>query len=396
MLNFRGEYGSADIMIDNIDQETISQIYEFLNNEVFTEKIVIMPDCHAGKGAVIGFTMPITDKIIPNIVGVDIGCGMLSHELPENILKMYTPKDIDNVIRRSIKLGKNVHETEKINLKNHSLFWKVSNLLLSSFSKKYNEKFKTNYKSNEFNYEWLKQKCNQVGIDLGRTINSIGSLGSGNHFIELGQSQNTNRHWLTIHSGSRQFGLKIANYWQKKAGKGNLAALSGEDMFGYLADMIFTQFYAQANRSMMMSLICDELKIPEIPSSENFIHSVHNYINFKDFIIRKGAISSYIGEKMLIPFNMEDGIIICEGKSNPDWNFSAPHGAGRVASRSWAKSNLNLEEAKQRMIEKDIYFSNLPIDELKGAYKDASIIENAIEPTATIVDRLRPILCIKD
>jgi len=163
-------------------------------------------------------------------------------------------------------------------------------------------------------------------------------------------------------------------------------------MFGYLVDMVFAQNYANESRDVMQQLI---YRIIELDVKES-ISSIHNFIDFKDFIIRKGAIRSYKNEKMIIPFNMEDGILICEGKSNPEWNFSAPHGAGRVGSRSWAKANLSVEDAKHRMDQKNIYCSKLPIDELKEAYKDPKIIEDAIEPTATIIDRLIPVIAIKD
>lgn len=393
MLEYKGKYGTAKVMIDSLDQQTISQIYDFLNNEVFTNYIAIMPDCHAGNGAVIGFTMPITDKIIPNIVGVDIGCGMCSFKISNNILSLYTPKDIDEIIRKNIPFGTSVNSKEQISLKNHPLFWKIANFNLSSFIKKYNKKFNTDYSTSEFSYEWLIKKCKETETDFSRAVLSIGSLGSGNHFVELGKSQNTGNYWFTIHSGSRNFGLKIANYWQKKAGKGALAHLSGDDMFHYLKDMLFAQYYAMTNRMTMIKLINKSLNLEENPS---IINSVHNFIDFEDFIIRKGAISSYSGVKMIIPFNMEDGIIICEGKSNPDWNYSAPHGAGRIGSRSWAKENLNLQNAKLRMSNKGIYCSSLPLDESKEAYKDPKIIEKAIEPTATIIDRLTPVIAMKD
>jgi hypothetical protein len=162
-------------------------------------------------------------------------------------------------------------------------------------------------------------------------------------------------------------------------------------MFDYLVDMNIAQTYADFNRIFMLNRIT---WITDIFPFER-ISSVHNYIDFNDFIIRKGAISSYENSKMIIPFNMEDGILICEGKSNEEWNCSAPHGAGRVDSRRWAKDNLSLDDAKQRMKEKGIYSSKIPIDETKLAYKDPKIIEDAIEPTATIVNRLKPILSCK-
>ena len=390
MLEFTGKFGTAKIMIDEIDQATIGQIYEFLNNEFFTNQIRIMPDAHYGNGVVVGFTMPLTDKIIPNIVGVDIGCGMLFFIINKNILGIYKRHEIDDIIRTNIPFGKDVF---LINLKTDSVFWHLCNTHLRLFVMSYNSKYNTSYPIDEYSYEWLQKKCDDIGMDFGRAIKSLGTLGSGNHFIEFGKSQNTGDYAFTIHSGSRQFGLKIANYWQKKAGKG-LSALQGDDMFEYLKDMVFAQYYASENRRLMCKQIVDNLHLTI--DEKSIISTTHNYINFNDFIIRKGSISSYKNQKMIIPFNMEDGLLICEGKSNPDWNYSAPHGAGRVGARRWAKENLDLDKAKHNMESKNIYASHLPKDELKGAYKDPSIIENAIGPTATIIDRVKPVLAMKD
>jgi len=166
-------------------------------------------------------------------------------------------------------------------------------------------------------------------------------------------------------------------------------------MFGYLTDMIFAQHYAEMNRAAMASEICEVLKV----TPKDQITSTHNYIDFNDFIIRKGAIKAYVGEKMVIPFNMEDGLLICEGKSNPEWNFSAPHGSGRVGSRGDARKKMKRESSpeavQERMKKKGIYTSMVPLDETKEAYKDPKIIEEAIEPTANIVDRVVPVLNLK-
>jgi len=392
MLEYEGQYGKAKVMIDEIDQATVSQIYEFLNHEAFTNPIAIMPDTHAGNGAVIGFTMEMTDKIIPNVVGVDINCGMNSFNVGKNLLAELTRSNIDELIRTAIPFGTNAHKKP---MYLDPDFWKMVAQAHRAFIMKYNKRFGTSYQQPTFNNKWLEQKCDDIGMDYGRAIQSLGTLGGGNHFIELGKSQLTGDYWFTVHSGSRQFGLKICNYWQKKAGKGSLAYLTGDDMFGYLSDMVVAQTYAQENRHLMVHAILDSCNIGW-ENVKQVIHTNHNFIDFSDFIIRKGAIRSYVGELMIIPFNMEDGILICSGRSNPEWNYSAPHGAGRVGSRKWAKQNLDLEGTKHRMEKKGIYFSTLPKDELKGAYKDPEIIEKAIEPTAMIVDRIKPIIAMKD
>ena len=392
MLEYQGQYGKAKVMIDDIDQATISQIYEFLNHEAFTNPIAIMPDTHAGNGAVIGFTMPMNDKVIPNVVGVDINCGMLSLNVGRNVLSAMKKDEIDSNIREYIPFGTNVHRsTEDL----PEWFFRTASDVHRIFVMQYNKKFNTEYKLTSFNMKWFENKCEQIKLDTTRAIRSIGTLGGGNHFIELGRSTLTGDYWFTIHSGSRQFGLKICQYWQRKAGKGALAYLTGDDMFGYLSDMVFTQLYAELNRIAMAHHVLSAVGM-NITNVEEQIQTNHNFIDFSDFIIRKGAIRSYKNEKMIIPFNMEDGILICMGKSNPEWNFSAPHGAGRVGSRKWAKQHLNVDEARQRMEQNNIYCSALPKDELKGAYKDSKIIEAAIQPTAEIIDRLKPVIAMKD
>jgi len=373
MITFTGKYTTANVMIDNIDDETVKQIINFINHEAFTNPITIMPDTHAGKGAVIGFTMKMTDKIIPEVIGVDIGCGMTSLKIGNDFKDDL--KEVDKKIREHVPFGFSVRNKEHSILKNDNAFF-------ANISKT---------QGKNFTYEDFKKLCKKIEIDLDRAELAMGSLGGGNHFIEIGLTPE-NDYWITIHTGSRNFGLKVANYWTKVAGKENLAYLEGDSAKGYLNDMVVAQNYAVRNRLMIEQIIVDILKIKKYEK----IVSVHNYIDFRDKIIRKGAISSYKNELMIIPFNMEDGLLICEGQSNENWNFSAPHGAGRIASRSWAKKHLSSDEAENRMKEKGIYFSKLPLDETRGAYKDPEMIEKSIEPTAKIVYRVRPILSMKE
>jgi RNA-splicing ligase RtcB len=303
-----------------------------------------------------------------------------------------TKIDIDNIIREKIPFGTNVQTRKNVFDINDKIFWLEMNFDLIKFTKEFNSKYDTNFSHEEMNYRELTEMCNEIGMDGQRAILSLGTLGGGNHFIEIGKSEETKNYHVTIHSGSRQFGLKICHYWQRKAGKGALAFLTGEDMFGYLADMIIAQKYAQKNRELMAEIITDILDTDMVDP----IESVHNYINFEDWIIRKGAISSYEDEKMIIPLNMEDGSLICVGKSNPEWNFSAPHGAGRVGSRRWAKDNLIKEDAQERMIKKGIYCSKLPIDETRDAYKNGQDIIDSLDQTATLLEHIKPVLAIKE
>jgi RNA-splicing ligase RtcB len=397
MIPYQGKYGKACVMLNELnDQNTISQIYGFLNHPAFANPISIMPDCHYGKGTVIGFTMEMTDMIIPNIVGVDINCGMLSLFLGPNALQKLSREEIDRQVRQKIPLSTNVHKDLTIlNIVMHTDFWNRSSQFHAMFTTEYNKRYGTNYQSIEYNMKWLEKKCDQIKMNFERCLRSVGTLGGGNHFLELGKLVNRKEYLFTIHSGSRQFGLKICNYWQRKAGGKDLSYLTGDDMFGYLTDMIFAQQYAQANRDAMAVIV---LGIFEMECND-MIETSHNFIDFRDFIIRKGAIRSYKGENVIIPFNMEDGLLICEGKSNPEWNYSAPHGAGRICSRSHIKKKMkqtsSQELIKERMKNKGIYTALVPLDETKEAYKDPKIIEEAIAPTAAIIDRAIPVLNIK-
>lgn len=391
MYEIKGQYTTAKVMIDKLDSATIQQIYEMVNNEAFTNPVAIMPDAHAGAGSCIGFTMEMTEKVIPNVVSVDIGCGMLHLRFPKSTFAGVPMRELDEKIRSWIPFGTNTHRNGIFNAKT-DWFWDLLNFNLRNFTMAYNRKMNTDNGNFIIDYDSFCEYCEMIEMDSQRALQSLGTLGGGNHFIELGR-YDVGDWGLTIHSGSRQFGLKLAKFWQDRAGKGALAYLEGDDAFGYLWGMVIAQTYAHANREIMMKEIMNGL---DLPKPIEVIESVHNFIDFDDWIIRKGAIRSYVGEKMIIPWNMEDGLTICEGKSNPEWNYSAPHGAGRLFSRAKAKKTLNLDDARRSMRDKGIYSSNIPHDEIKGAYKDPAIVEAAIDPTAEIIDRVLPRLNLKD
>ena len=409
MQNYRAKYGEAKVFIDLIDEEgkdraTIQQIYEFLNHPAFTKPIAIMPDCHKGNGAVIGFTMELSNQVIPNVIGVDIGCGMLSLNMGKDFMNGWTFEDFDNMIREKIPFGFNVNKKHFPNLNAETK--KEMSYLANLFSYNYHKSFYSGgpkYKAPVITDKWLEQKCEQIGMDYDRFLSSLGTLGGGNHFIELGLDE-TGDHWLTFHSGSRQFGQKIAVYHQKIANKlhptgkdkRGLSSLKDKEMFEYLIDMVVAQCYAEKNRRIMAAVVLNSMSgIKYIDENIVSVHSVHNFIDFEDFIIRKGAIRSYKNELMVIPFNMEDGLLICAGRSNKEWNYSPPHGSGRLGSRKWAKSELSIDDARNRMEEKGIFYSKLPLDETKLAYKPAEMIEAAIAPTAKIIHKVKPILNCK-
>jgi tRNA-splicing ligase RtcB (3'-phosphate/5'-hydroxy nucleic acid ligase) len=399
----QGKYGKAFVTVDDAEPECISQIYLFLNHPAFTEPIAIMPDTHAGNGAVIGFTMPMTEKVIPNVTGVDIGCGMLSQKIISEVDDLPT---LDKVIRRHVPLGFNCH-TKPVATMEKDFPWNDATKLAKSFLKKFDDMFNisdtfggsASENFDKFTYIQYLQDCTMMNISPAQVDSSIGTLGGGNHFIEIGFDEN-NENWLTIHTGSRNFGLKIATFYQKQAQTNpfakeynkDLAYLSYDSNVQYLLHMIFAQHFAALNRKVIGELFSAGTGY----YFNDKIESVHNFIDFYDMIIRKGAIRSYKGERMIIPFNMRDGMLICEGKSNPEWNYSAPHGAGRIMSRTQAKKNLSMDDFTLQM--KDIYSTCVTqnnLDEAPGAYKDSSYITNAISPTATIVNRIEPLYNLK-
>jgi RNA-splicing ligase RtcB len=441
MFEVRGKYTTAKIMIDGLDDETMRQIHGFINNPAFTNPVAIMPDAHAGKSSVVGFTMLLGSKLIPNTIGVDIGCGILSLNIGKTLPK--TLADIDTVIRAKVPFGFNTHERPIINMEK-DFPWGDTFKKARDFALAFQNKFETELKPPFYDMDWFLKKCADINHrdSVHRMICSLGSLGGGNHFLETGISD-TGDHWFTIHTGSRNFGKCLCEYWQglgaKKLRKDRKVLdlteiediknstkdgkeifrrikevktkfkerdeamkgldikerewLESEDATSYLFDMIFAQAYAEQNRKCIAEIVCDILKVEPIDQ----IETVHNFIDFRDFIIRKGAIRSYNGERMVIPFNMRDGILICEGKSNPEWNYSAPHGAGRVMSRGQAKKRLDLETFKKQMT--GIYSSSIgrgTLDESPDAYKDFKVIEQAITPTATIIGRIKPIHNMKD
>ena len=397
MLDIRGKYNSAKVFTDVIEQEAIAQIMLLLNQE-FTKdsKVRMMPDVHAGAGCTVGTTMTITDKVVPNLVGVDIGCGMLSIKLNDTNIDF---AKLDAVIRKYVPSGHNIHEKPLVKQAKNSL----SNLRC------YNQ------------------------IDEKRAIHSLGSLGGGNHFIEIDKDKDNN-HYLIIHAGSRHLGLEVAKYYQRiaydtcnHAGKDDVANLiesykkqgrqreieqaiitlkntkrtsipkdlcylTGSEMNDYLHDIIIIQDFATENRELIAKQIIEYMNFDV---TETFC-TIHNYIDVDSMILRKGSISAKLGEKVLIPMNMRDGSLICIGKGNDDWNQSAPHGAGRLMSRGAAKANINLDDYKESM--KDIWTTSVneaTIDESPMAYKPMdSIIEN-IADTVDIVDIIKPVYNFK-
>lgn len=371
MITMQGKFNTANIMIDEIDESTRSQIQGFLNHPAFANSyIAIMPDCHAGKGAVVGFTMKLNDYIIPNIVGVDIGCGMLSARFP---VESFDLAAFDRFIKEKIPAGFNIR--------------KVAEFIPEAFA------------------ERLKGYCELLGMEYKKAACSIGSLGGGNHFIEAGRdSRGMVR--ITIHSGSRNFGLRIANYFQEIA-KANLKKYFLSDTYkdlefllidskegrAYLEAVRFASEYASMSRRIMM---CEIEKFFGV-KPEDVIESVHNFIG-EDGIIRKGATPARAGEMVLIPFNMKDGIAICRGKGCAKYNYSAPHGAGRILSRTKAKAQLDVKSFVKEMSDAGVFTTTAnadTLDEAPSAYKDKDIILRNIAEAVDVVEFIKPIYNFK-
>lgn len=409
MFELSGKYNTCKIFTDNCDNETISQLTDLLNQEsVKGSKIRIMPDTHAGKGCVIGTTMTLQDKVIPNLVGVDIGCGMLAIKLKEKEIDL---KLLDEVINEYIPAGFEIHE--------------------SPVSRSFADKI-------------------IAPVDVDKAFKSLSSLGGGNHFLEIDRDSRGNL-WLVVHTGSRHLGIEVCEYYQNRAyeklqesAKGGslkqlinstiselktahrekeiskqiekikadyerenntkvpreLAYLTGQDFDDYIHDMQLTQQHAAINRKCIADTIIAKMDLHSVNKDccydENCFDTIHNYIDCDNMILRKGSVSAELGEWLIIPMNMRDGSLICIGKGNPDWNYSAPHGAGRIMSRSQAKDRVNLDDFEESM--KGIYSTSVcesTIDESPFVYKPMQEIIDNIKDTVEIIDIIKPIYNFK-
>ena len=405
MLELKGKYNTAKVFTDNIDSETISQIINLCNQKSMEKsQIRIMPDCHAGAGCTIGTTITIEDKVIPNLVGVDIGCGMQVERIDTKEVDF---EKLDQVIRKRIPSGMTIHEEPVVkDVYCHFL-------------------------------DHIK-----APVDIEKAKRSIGTLGGGNHFLELDKDTNGN-YWLIIHTGSRHLGLEVARYYQelayedcKKAYIGSyqarseevikklktenrhneieyalknlqkdmeqevqgmkipkeLAYLSVQHMEDYLHDIAIVQEMASTNRILICMIIFHEMGW----QMEESYETIHNYVDVKHRILRKGSVSAQKEEILVIPINMRDGVLFCKGKGNADWNYSAPHGAGRIMSRGQAKERISMEEFHKSMT--DIYTTSVcksTLDEAPQAYKPMQEIMDNIQDTVVILDVWKPVYNFK-
>ena len=397
MMEIKGQVNTAICFAKVIEEEAVEQIRRMCDYE-FTEgsQIRIMPDVHAGKGCTIGTTMTVKDKAVPNIVGVDIGCGMFT----VNLGKVEINMEQMDAAAHFIPSGLNVWECRK-------------------------ERF-----------DLLDLRCYRGLKDIRRLERSLGTLGGGNHFIEIDQAADGTK-YMVIHSGSRNLGKQVAEFYQhlaidlnkgkeeyfakrdaliaeyKAAGRRSeiqaalkelkwqsreatipedLCFVYGQYLEDYLRDVEICQRFARRSRELMAEIILQQLGLEAVDA----FHTIHNYIDTDEMILRKGAIAAHEGEKVLIPINMRDGSVLAVGKGNPDWNFSAPHGAGRIMSRTAAKERLDLDEYRREM--EGIYTTSVneaTLDEAPMAYKSLEDIIDVIGESVDIIEVLKPIYNFK-
>lgn len=507
-MEIDGEYNTADVKAESLDEATVEQIQVMVNSEMAEgdSDVAIMPDAHKGKGSVIGFTMPFKDRVAPATVGVDVGCGLTAIRLPGNpdLDDWDLREEVDEAVRERVPVGFDVHDDTDYHMVDDFPWRRCAKKLekfkeTTGFDPQGNKAF-SGYEGTPtfegtdiplYGESYFVDLLKRVEYDSTRAINSVGTLGGGNHFIEIGEDPDATEdpYWAVIHSGSRGLGAAIAEYWIERAGKirnatdvreyfrslpdeyrtylkfdvdavsdenlldwvqggmgedfvaydllkdeyaetdpekigeisdalkGALdhiepgedptAYLEGEEAHGYIVDMVFAQTYAQESRNQMADSVVNawfDVLDPEIPESQavehaetysDYIESVHNYIDFRDATIRKGACRAHEGERVVVPMNMKYGTLICEGKGDPDWNDSAPHGAGRDMSRTEAKQEFEQDEFEEEMADAGVYLSEHPLDEAPGAYKDPEDIEAAIGPTVEVKRRVKPLISIK-
>jgi len=470
-IELSGDHTTARVMVEDeslVEANCLDQIRALIDHPAFTEPVRVMPDTHWGAGAPIGFTMPLGDRIVPNIVGVDVGCGMAAINLGD-VLPL-SDEERERRVREAVPMGQNVHDyDDSVHLVDEFPFERA-NRVFEQFNEAFEDRFGTEIDPIGFDFDgydgdYFERLCERVLADqrqsMGYVIRGVGTLGGGNHFVEFARAQTTGDYWLVLHSGSRYLGKSVAEYWQSKAterrnvatirdslperyhdylkfdpeevdeqdlyawvtgGKGeshlrkdairadfdggeiedvfdrlgdlrpdaddrntDLDYLEGREAHGYYVDMLFAQQYARWNREVMADRICEALGVDP---DERF-QSIHNYVDFRDLTIRKGATPAREGQRLIVPFNMAEGSLLARGKGNDEWNQTAPHGAGRVMGRGEAHRTVDMAEFEAAM---DGVYSESVVesvrDEAPMAYKSADAISEAIEPTAEVVDWL--------
>ena len=393
----RGTTTSAEIFTDNIEESALNWITSLCNHPAMSGvPIVQMPDVHAGNSCNVGTAYPIGTYVNPDHLGVDIGCTISMHKLSSNV----SPDDyalLDHRIREAIPTGTNICIKNSLNEKDLFMF------LNSQYQKARSVVPQLINEAPRIDGRFISDFCRRIKLQEGIFYKSLGTLGGGNHFIEYGEDEKSGDGWLTIHCGSRNIGVKVANHWHNIANNPKRAEYVGfrwgDALTGYLSDMIIAQAYALYNNHIIRDRIFAILrKLCKAKCTES-IFTTHNYIDVSDErpMLRKGAIDTTEGRKVAIPFNMRDGIAICIGKGNEQWLNTAPHGAGRIMSRAQAKKNILLEDFEKSM--SGIFSTSVcsgTLDESPMAYKPTEEILELIKPTVEVVSFVRPKLNIKD
>ncbi|ACV49211.1 MULTISPECIES: RNA-splicing ligase RtcB [Halomicrobium] len=471
MIELTGDHTTARVMVEDeslVEENCLDQIRTLIDHPAFTEPVRVMPDTHWGAGAPIGFTMPLGERIVPNIVGVDVGCGMAATKLGSTL--PLSDAERERRVREAIPMGQTVHDYDDAVHLVEEFPFERANEVFEAFAASFEERFGTAIDPLEFDFEgydadYFESLCERVLAQqrqsMGYVIRGVGTLGGGNHFVEFARAQTTGDYWLIVHSGSRYLGKSVAEYWQGKAterrnvatirdslperyheylqfdptavsdrdlyewvtgGKGeshlrkdaireafdggeiedvfdrlsdlrpdsgdrntDLDYLVGREAHGYYVDMLFAQQYARWNRAVMSDRICEVIGVEPV---ERF-QSIHNYVDFRDLTIRKGATPAREGQRLIVPFNMAEGSLLARGRGNDEWHDTAPHGAGRVMGRGEAHRTVDMDEFEAAM--EGVYSESVVEsvrDEAPMAYKSADAIADAIEPTAEVEDWL--------
>ena len=477
MIERTGEYTTAKVLADDedlIESNVFDQLDALVDHPAFSEPIRMMPDAHVGSGAPVGFTMELGERIVPNIVGVDVGCGLVAFELGDDL--PLEDSERERAVRDVVPMGRSVHDYEDATHLVDEFPFERANAVFERFDDAYADRFgeriDPGFDFDGYDEVYFKRLCQRVLADqrqgMGHIIQSAGTLGGGNHFIEFARSRETGSYWLVVHSGSRYLGKSVAEFWQGRAseyrsadrirdaiddedyeflkfdpdavsdrelhtwvtgGMGeshlrkrairdafegseiertfdrlsrpkadvearddDLDYLEGREAHGYYVDMLFAQQYARWNRTLIGEAICAALGVEPVDAFQ----SIHNYIDFRDLTVRKGATPARDGQRIIVPLNMAEGSILAAGKGNDEYNRSAPHGAGRRLSRSEAFDTVSLDAFETAM---DGVYSESVVDSVRDeapmAYKPADAIAEAIAPTASITDRLDPVHNIK-
>jgi RNA-splicing ligase RtcB len=437
-LEIKGKFcKDVKIFTDNIEESAMSTLYRIADSKAYDgAKIRIMPDVHQGIGdSVIGFSCKINLEegyVNPQTVGCDLGCtvSLWIYDKPIATDKL---AELEHKIRKDIPFGFDINKQTKIDVK----------YLVKSFNKAMNKLASKHPIFADYAISFTKEKdledwCKRLNMDYGVFLKSIGTVGGGNHFIEYDSNEDLGKYGICVHCGSRNLGQKVFKYWDKvakslcvtkdemkaltervkanntdkkklqeelKAAKSEYLStripnfLSGEHLYRYLVDVCLAQEYARLNHELIHSQIANiYCKLSDGGRCAEEIYTTHNYVDMDDMVLRKGAVRAYGGELLIIPFNMRDGISICEGKSNEDWLCTAPHGCGRLLSRSKAKETLDVEEFKRQMADAHIYTTTADVstlDEAPNAYKPYEEIVKLIEPTVEIKYFMKPKINIK-